>query len=57
MDCFSYFSQSDIDSGAFEIYTRAQDLWLRAGLLSYEELLEPSDYADWSFVQRILDNK
>jgi NitT/TauT family transport system substrate-binding protein len=54
---FSYFSQSDIDSGAFEIYTRAQDLWLRAGLLSYEELLEPSDYADWSFVQRILDNK
>lgn len=54
---FSVFSQSDIDNGVFDIYTRAQDLWLRTDLLSYEELLVPSDYADWSFVQRILDNQ
>lgn len=54
---FSIFSQSEIENGAFDIYTRAQDLWLRADLLSYDELLEPSDYTDWSFVQRILDNQ
>lgn len=53
---FSIFSQSDIENGAFDIYTRAQDLWSRADLLSYENLLEPNDYTDWSFVQRILDS-
>lgn len=54
---FYVYSQSEIENGAFDVYTKAQDLWLRAGLLSYEKLLKPSDYADWSFVQRILDNQ
>lgn len=52
---FYIYTQSEINSGAFEIYTKAQDLWLRAGLLTYEKLLTPSEYADWSFVQRIFD--
>ena len=54
---FRVFSQNEVNNGAFDIYARAQDLWKRAGLLTYEELLEPSQYTDWSFVQRILDNQ
>ncbi|MGA1247488.1 MAG: ABC transporter substrate-binding protein [Candidatus Nanopelagicales bacterium] len=55
---FTTFSQSEIDNGAFDFYRKVQELWIRLGdLLTYEEPLTPSEYADWSFVQRILDNK
>lgn len=55
---FTTFSQSEIDNGAFDFYRKVQELWIRLGdLMTYEEPLTPTEYADWSFVQRILDNK
>ncbi len=55
---FTTFSQTEIENGAFDFYRKVQDLWIRLGdLMTYEVPLEPSDYADWSFVQRILDGK
>jgi NitT/TauT family transport system substrate-binding protein len=55
---FTTFSQAQIDDGAFDFYQKVQELWIRLGdLMTYETPLEPSEYADWSFVQRILDNQ
>lgn len=55
---FQPFSQSEIDAGAFDFYTEVQDLWIRLGdLMTFDTPLKTSDYLDWSFVQRILDNK